>query len=132
MNDFIPPAPPPPVPPQVPPPVPVPRTDRNDKLWAVLCHLSSFLGVGFLLPLIVYLVMRDESPYVREHAREALNFHISLFLYALLCVPLVFVVVGIFLLIGIGIASFILAILAAVKASDGGIYRYPLTLRLVG
>jgi hypothetical protein len=111
-----------------PPPPPV---RGNDKIWAILSHLSAFIGVGLLLPLVVYLSMKNESPYVATNAREALNFHLSLLIYGICCIPLVFIVVGIPLLILIGLASLILAIVAAVKASDGGCYHYPLTLRLV-
>jgi len=75
--------------------------------------------------------MRNESAYVGENAREALNFHISLLIYSLCCVPLVFIVIGIPILVVMGIASLVLAVVAAVKASDGLCYRYPLTLRLV-
>jgi uncharacterized Tic20 family protein len=103
----------------------------NDKLWSVLSHLSAFLGVGFILPLIVYLVMRKESEYVAANAREALNFHISLLIYAICCFPLVFVLIGIPLLMVLGVVSLVFAIIAAVKAADGFTYRYPLTLRLV-
>lgn len=108
-----------------------PGSSRNDRLWAVLSHLSSLVGVGFILPLVVYLVMRRESEYVAGNAREALNFHISVLLYGLLCIPLVFVIVGIPLLVLIGLGTLILSIVAAVKASDGGCYRYPLTIRMV-
>jgi hypothetical protein len=103
----------------------------SDKLWAVLCHLSSFLGVALVLPLIVYLVMKEESAYVRANAREAINFHLSLFIYTLACVPLIMVVIGIPLLIVLGIASFILAVIGAIKASDGGCYHYPCAIRFL-
>ena len=103
----------------------------NDKIWSILCHLSSFIGVGFILPLVVYLAMKGESEYVRGNAREALNFHISVLIYCICCIPLVFILIGIPLLLVIAFGSFILGIVAAVKASDGGCYRYPLTLRLI-
>ena len=103
----------------------------SDKIWSMLSHLSALLGVGFVLPLVVYLAMRQESEYVAANAREALNFHISVLIYTLCCVPLVFIVVGIPLLIVLGLGSLVLAIIATIKASDGGCYRYPLTLRLV-
>ncbi len=103
----------------------------NDKIWSILCHLSFFVGLPFLLPLVVYLAMKHDSDYVAENAREALNFHISVLIYALCCVPLTFLLIGIPLLIVIAISSLVLAVVAAVKASDGHRYRYPLTLRLV-
>ena len=103
----------------------------NDKIWAMLSHLSIFLGVGILLPLVVYLAMRRESEYTAANAREALNFHISMYLYVLCCIPLMLVLIGVPLAIIIGLGSLVLAIVAAVKASNGECYRYPLTLRFV-
>ena len=103
----------------------------SDKIWSMLSHLSAFLGVGFILPLVVYLAMRHDSEYVACNAKEALNFHISLLIYAICCIPLIFVLIGIPLMILIGVVGLILAIIAAVKAADGGCYHYPLTIRLV-
>ena len=103
----------------------------SDKIWSMLSHLSALLGVGFVLPLVVYLAMRKESEYVATNAREALNFHISVLIYGVCCIPLVFVLVGVPLLLVLGLGSLVLAIIATIKASDGQCYRYPLTLRLV-
>ncbi len=103
----------------------------SDKILSMLSHLSALLGVGFLLPLVVYLAMRKESDYVASNAREALNFHITVLIYGLCCIPLVFILIGIPLLIVLGVGSLVLAIIATIKASDGRCYRYPLTLRLV-
>jgi uncharacterized protein len=105
--------------------------EGSDKIWSMLSHLSALLGVGFVLPLVVYLAMRHESEYVATNAREALNFHISVLIYSLCCIPLVFILIGIPLLIALGLGSLVLAIIATIKASDGECYRYPLTLRLV-
>lgn len=112
-----------PLPPRVP--------SGNEKLWSILSHLSILAGVGLILPLAVYLAMRNESEFITAHAREALNFHLSLLIYGLCCVPLVFVMIGVPLLIIIGLASIVLAILAAIKTSDGALYQYPLTIRLI-
>ncbi len=106
-----------------------PKTD--DKLWIVISHLSLFLGVGILLPLIIYLVKKDESQMVRHHSKEALNFHISIYLYAMLCFPLLMIIVGFPLLLLLGVTSSILAILAAVRGAECQAYRYPLTIRFV-
>lgn len=103
----------------------------DEKLWIVLCHASLLIGVGLLLPLVVYLVKKDSSPLVADHAREALNFHLSLLIYSMGCMVLVFVVVGFFLMLALSVGSIVLAIIATIKSSDGTFYRYPLTLRLV-
>jgi uncharacterized Tic20 family protein len=113
------------------PPIPPPAQD-NDKLLAILCHVSLFLGVGFILPLIVYLVKRGESALVAAHAREVLNFHLSLLIYFICAIPLVFILIGIPIIMALGLMSFVCAIVAAVRASDGGFYFYPLTIRFVG
>jgi uncharacterized Tic20 family protein len=103
----------------------------NDKIWSMLSHLSALFGVGVILPLVVYLAMRHDSEYTASNAREALNFQISIYLYILCCVPLIFILVGLPMMILVGLGSLVFAIIAAVKASQGYCYRYPLTLRLV-
>ena len=104
----------------------------SDKLWNVLCPLSVFLGVGLILPLIVYLVTKnDTGSSIPEHARETLNFHISLLLYFIIGGLLTLVIIGFAVLFLVAGATVILSIIGAVKASDGQLYRYPLTIRLV-
>lgn len=103
--------------------------------WALGAHLSAILGawlaLSFLGPLVVYLVKRDEHPFIAQHAREALNFNISVLIYAIVGFILVFVFIGFLILPVIGIAWLVLTIVAAVKASNGETYRYPLTIRFV-
>lgn len=114
----------------MPPAIPGPTTS-DDKLWIILSHLSLLLGVGILLPLIVYLVKKQDSPLVASHAKEALNFHISVYLYAFISALLCVVLIGFVLLPVIGLGALVCSIIASVKASDGQFFRYPLTLRLV-
>jgi hypothetical protein len=113
----------------------LPRTptpdQSNDKLLAILCHVSLFLGVGFILPLIIYLVKRGESKLVAAHAKEVLNFHLSLLIYFICAIPLVFILIGIPIFLGLGLMAFICAIVAAIQASEGGFYFYPLTIRFI-
>lgn len=110
--------------------------------WAVFAHLSALAGLvtgfTFLGPLIIYLVKRDEGGFVRQHSAEALNFNLSVFIYALvgglLTAILIVVLVGLLLLPLIFVAVIawvVLVILAAVRASKGELYRYPLTIRFV-
>ena len=108
-----------------------PPPTGSDKIWSILSHLSFFVGAGIILPLVVYLAMKKESAYVATNAKEALNFHISLIIYAVCCIPLMVILIGVPLMMIIGIAGLILAIKASCAASDGGCYRYPLTLRFV-
>ena len=114
--------------PPVPPVQPAFTLSSDDKIWAIFCHLSLLLGIGFLLPLVVWLAKRDDSPAVAAHAREALNFHLSLYIYGFVSAVLIFFCIGYFLLMGLAIFGLVCAILAAVEASKGGFFRYPLTI----
>lgn len=114
--------------PQSPPPF---RPSGDDKTLIILCHLSALLGVGIILPLIVYLIKKDEPGRTAAHAGEVLNFHLSLVIYALCAIPLIFIFVGFFVYIAIAIGSLVCAIVAAIKASEGVLYRYPLCIRFI-
>jgi uncharacterized Tic20 family protein len=124
------------VPPSSTPPPAVASTVRgSDKIWAILSHLSGFISLFILLPLIVYLAMRNESAYAADNAKEALNFHLSLLIYALGCGLLALTIIAAPLAAIIGgcmaIGYIILSIIAAIRAYEGSVYQYPLTLRFV-
>ncbi|MDJ0866295.1 MAG: DUF4870 domain-containing protein [Myxococcota bacterium] len=107
--------------------------ERN---WAVFCHLGGFAGYVFpfgnvIAPLVLWLMRREESEYVEDHGREALNFQISITLYAAIAGVLILALIGIPLLIAVAIFQFVWMIIASVRASEGERYRYPLTLRLL-
>jgi hypothetical protein len=107
----------------------------QERTWALVAHVGSFLAayvaLGFLCPLIVLLVKGNESPYVRYHAVESLNFQITAAILTVVFAILIFVVIGIFLLITLGIVYVVFVIMATVAASRGELYRYPVSLRLV-
>ena len=138
-----------------------PAPAETDRHWAAMAHLSAILlamltswmaGVaGVVAALAIWLLKKDDSPFVAEHAREALNFNLSMFLYACGAGALAVALVGATVLtlgiglvltlpagIALGLACAALAILwlvcsviATIKAWNGEPYRYPLTLRLV-
>jgi uncharacterized Tic20 family protein len=112
-------------------PAPTSTTSSNDKLWIVISHLSPFVGLGVIAPLVVWLVKKDESELIAYHAKEALNFHISVFLGVVACWILMFVLIGMFLLPLLVLAALILSVIAAIKSANGERYRYPFAIRLV-
>lgn len=99
--------------------------------WAVAAHLLPFLGLSFVGPLIVWLIKREDDPFVEEHSREALNFQISVLIYGIISAFLILLIIGIFMLFALAIFAFVAAVVAAVKAANGDDFRYPLTIRLV-
>jgi hypothetical protein len=82
-------------------------------------------------PLVVWLARREDSPFVAAHAKEALNFNISVLLGALVCTVLMLVFIGIVLGTALFIAWLVLILVAAIKASEGELYRYPFSLRFI-
>jgi uncharacterized protein len=113
--------------------------------WGLAAHLSAYLGawvaLAFLGPLVVWLLKREEHPFVEHHAKEALNFNLSFLLYGIIggvvAIPIGLLTLGIGLIpiaiiaAVLVIAWLILPILAAVKAANGEGYRYPFTIRFI-
>jgi len=109
---------------------------KQERTWGMLCHLSALAAFIFPLgnifgPLIVWLVKKDESPFVDDQGKESLNFQISFTIYCIFAAILSVILIGFILLIALGIAFLILVIIAAVKANEGEEFRYPFTIRLV-
>ena len=110
---------------------------ENERTWGMLAHLSALVGlllplIGNVLgPLVVSIARSDQSTFVAAHAKEALNFNISVTLAALLCTLLMLVFVGFLLGSALFIAWLVMTLIAAIKASEGAAYRYPFSLRLV-
>jgi uncharacterized Tic20 family protein len=116
-------------------PPPAPQNSEQNT-WAMLCHLASLSGYiipfgNILGPLVVWLMKKDTMPLVDDQGKESMNFQITVAIAAIVCIPLIFVCVGIFLLIAVGIAALVFTVIAAIQASKGTAYRYPLALRLI-
>ncbi len=103
----------------------------------MFCHLGALVGllgngIGFLIvPLIVWLIKKDDHPFIDEQGKESVNFQITMFLALFVGALLTLVLVGIVILIGAMIMMIILPIVASIKASNGESYRYPLTIRFI-
>ncbi len=120
------------------------RLTPESRNWAMAAHLSALAGVllggipAFLGPLIIWLLRRDAGdPFVTGHARNALNFNLSVIIYVVVAVLLTIVTLGLALLVVLPLALvafigyLVVTIRAALAASLGEEYRYPLTIALV-
>lgn len=113
------------------------QVSKQEQNWAMLCHLSALSGFLFpfgnlIGPLVVWLLKRAEMPQVEHHGKESLNFQISVTIAALICIPLMFVLIGFALIFVVAIGALVLTVMATVKVSNGDFgYRYPFTLRLL-
>lgn len=110
--------------------------NKDENMWAMFCHLSGLVGFvipfgNVIAPLVIWTLKKDEYPHVDDQGKEALNFQISITVYILLSVLLIFVVIGIPLLIIIGIFWLIMTVIGAINANDGNKYRYPFTIKFI-
>jgi uncharacterized Tic20 family protein len=134
-----------PTPAATPEPAPAPSAPGQSAFdqpntWAMLAHLATFsayiTGAGLVVgPLVVWLIKKDEFEFVDDHGKEAVNFNISILIYALVGVLFALTVIGLIIAIPLWIALFVghlvFTIIAAVTANQGRRYRYPLTIRLI-
>ncbi len=110
---------------------------REDNQMLVLTHLSQLLDLitaigGFIVPLILWLTQKDKVYGMDVHGKMILNFQISIFIYSIFCIPLIFLFgLGIFLLIGIAIIAIIFPIINAIKVSNGEIPSYPFSIEFI-
>lgn len=103
----------------------VPTSD--EKTLAILSHVLTFIA-PVLAPLIIYLVKKDDSEFVRQHALESLNFQITV---VILVIVLFVSLIGILFVWAVGLIATVLVIVATIKASEGKLYKYPLNIRLI-
>ena len=113
------------------------ETDAQARQWAMFAHLAALamlIGVPFgnvVGPLIVWLIKKDEMPFVDDQGKEAINFHISMFIYTIVAAFSVLLVIGIVLLPIVVLVELIFTIIGAINANSGNYYRYPMTIRLI-
>ena len=103
----------------------IPTSD--EKTMAILSHILNLVA-PIVAPLIIYLIKKDESPFIASHSRESLNFQITVMLA---CAILFITVIGLLFIWVVGIFSLICVVIATIRASEGKLYRYPMSLRLI-
>jgi uncharacterized Tic20 family protein len=109
---------------------------QQEKTFGMLCHLLAAAGFVFpfgniLGPLVMWLVKKDEFPFVNSQGKESLNFQISVTIYAICAGALSIVGIGLVLLPVVAVFSLVMVILATIQANNGVGYTYPLCIRLI-
>lgn len=108
-------------------------TTQEERTWGMIVHLSSLsgflFGAGWIIaPLIIWLVKREEMPFVNQEGKKALNFQITMAIAAIISGILIIVLVGFVGLLAIAILQIIFPIMAGLKANEGESYTYPLSI----
>jgi uncharacterized Tic20 family protein len=99
----------------------------DEKNLALISHIITLIS-SFLAPLIIYLIKKDESAFIAEHAKESLNFQITVFI---ICIVLIISIIGLLLIWLVGILTLVFVIVATIRASEGKLYRYPFSIRFI-
>ena len=112
------------------------QRDRDMRQWAMFLHLSTFAGVlvpvlGFVAPIVIWQIKKDEFPEIDEHGRVVVNWLISAVIYGFVSILLVFLLIGIPLIVAVSICSVVFPVIGGIKANQGELWPYPLSLRIV-
>lgn len=100
---------------------------EDEKLWSILTHIGGIV-VFLVAPLVAYLVLRDRGPFVRHHTGQALNFQLTMLIGYVVGFITSWFGIGFLLIIAAGILTVVFGIIAAVAASRGEFYRYPIAI----
>ena len=113
------------------PTLPPPAASQDEKTLGIVMHVLCLIGFPIIGPLVIWLMKKDQSPYLDSQGRELLNFQISYLLYGFAAFLLCFVFIGLLLLPVVVVATIILTIIGIVRAAEGQVYRFPLTIRML-
>lgn len=108
-------------------------SDSEARQWAMFLHLSTFAGyvvpmAGLVAPIIIWQMKKEEMPSIDAHGKVVANFILSFFIWGCLCIPLVLVFIGIPLALLLSALAVIFPIIGAVKANEGVVWKYPMTI----
>ena len=115
------------------------EVNKDARMLSMFCHLGGLAALlpilpvvgGIIAPLIIWQIKKDEHPFVDEQGKEAVNFQISILIYELVAILLLFACIGIPLLPAVIVFDIVFLVIAAIKANDGLHYRYPLCIRFI-
>ncbi len=107
--------------------------DQDARMWAMLLHFSVLAGfilpvAGLIVPLIIWQVYKDTLPGIDEHGKVVMNWIISALIYGAASLLLLIVLVGMPLLVALGIMCVAFPIIGGIKANNGELWKYPLSM----
>jgi uncharacterized Tic20 family protein len=110
------------------------QVSSDVNMWSMFIHLSQFCGyiiplAGLIVPIILWQIKKTESEIIDKHGKIVVNWIISELIYAIICVILIFVIIGIPLLVVLGILGIVFPIIGGIKANNGEIWPYPLSIK---
>lgn len=108
----------------------------EQKQWGMFLHLSQFLNFiipfgGVIAPIVMWQIKKDEMPAIDAHGKMVTNWMISSFIYSIVSIPLMFIFIGFLTLFAVVVMGIVFPIIAAIKANNGELWEYPLTIKFL-
>ena len=108
----------------------------EQKQMGMFLHLSQLAYfvvpvLGIVVPIVIWQTQKDKTPALDAHGKMVANWMISLLIYSIISFVLIFVLVGILTTIGLAIMAVAFPIIGAVKANNGELWEYPLTIKFL-
>ncbi len=100
---------------------------KDAKMWAMLCHLLAIF-TGFIAPLIIWLMKKEEEPFIDAHGKQALNWQFTVLIALIVSGLTWFLCIGVFLTPAIYVCNIVFCIIASIKANNGESYKYPIAI----
>ncbi len=101
--------------------------------WAMFLHLSQLANLlvppaGLILPIVIWQMNKAKLPEIDAHGKVVANWMISALIYSAACIPLLFIVVGYPLMTVLGVLAVVFPVIGALKANNGELWKYPLSI----
>jgi uncharacterized Tic20 family protein len=106
------------------------ESTSEDRTMALFCHLGGAI-LGFLVPLIIWLIQKDKSRFVDDQGKEALNFQLTVLIGYVIGIATFCFIIGIFIFLATWVVNLVFGIIACVEAQKGNRYRYPIIIRFI-
>ena len=111
-------------------------SNKDANQWGMFIHFSILAGfiipfAGLILPIVLWQMKKKEFPIVDQHGKVVVNWLISSFIYGIICAILTILVIGAFGFIALAIATIVFAIMGGIKANDGEVWQYPLSIKFL-
>ena len=116
-----------------PPPVYAQQADQQTRQTAMFLHLSQFAGyvipfAGLIAPILIWQMKKNDMPAIDAHGKVVMNWILSAIIYGVISVILMFVLIGIPMLLALGLMAVIFPIVGGIKANNGELWKYPLSI----
>lgn len=108
----------------------------EQKQMGMFLHLSQLLGLvvpvaGLIVPIVLWQTQKDKMPALDAHGKMVTNWIISSIIYMVVSIPLMFILVGFLTILAVAVMGIIFPIIGGIKANNGELWEYPLTIKFL-